>query len=167
MASGGSFFLETCIEERASITFLKRLSGFPTSISISSAMGRTSPSLTEKAAKEALPVTFHGRLIGETLKEVVSRASVAVLPSRLYENAPVSILEAFALGKPVVGADIGGIPELIEEGGDGLLFEPENADRSGGEHSQNPRRTGLAEEMGRRGRRKLRRNFRLRCLVKD
>src|SRR5690606_35889133 len=38
-----------------------------------------------------------------------------VLPSEWYENAPMSILEAYASGTPVVGAAIGGIPEMIDE----------------------------------------------------
>jgi glycosyltransferase involved in cell wall biosynthesis len=46
-----------------------------------------------------------------------------VLPSQWYENAPMSVLESFALGKPVVGARIGGIPEMIDEGENGWVFE--------------------------------------------
>jgi glycosyltransferase involved in cell wall biosynthesis len=45
-----------------------------------------------------------------------------VLPSEWYENAPMSVLESMALGKPVLGARIGGIPELINEGQTGWLF---------------------------------------------
>jgi glycosyltransferase involved in cell wall biosynthesis len=45
-----------------------------------------------------------------------------VLPSEWYENAPMSILEAYALGKPVLAADIGGIPEMILPGQTGWLF---------------------------------------------
>ena len=51
-----------------------------------------------------------------------------ILPSEWYENCPLSILELMAIGKPTVGARIGGIPELIEDGEDGLLFESGNAD---------------------------------------
>jgi glycosyltransferase involved in cell wall biosynthesis len=49
-----------------------------------------------------------------------------VLPSEWYENAPVSLLEAYALGKPVIGARIGGIPELIRENETGVCFESGN-----------------------------------------
>jgi glycosyltransferase involved in cell wall biosynthesis len=49
-----------------------------------------------------------------------------VLPSEWYENAPVSVLEAYALGKPVLGARIGGIPELIRDHETGICFESGN-----------------------------------------
>ena len=49
-----------------------------------------------------------------------------VLPSVWYENQPAAILESYALGKPVVAARLGGVPELVDEGSTGLLFEPGN-----------------------------------------
>lgn len=74
------------------------------------------------AAEAGADVTFHGRQTGERLFSIVSGARACVLASEWYENAPKSILEAFALGKPVVGADIGGISELVEHGVRGWLF---------------------------------------------
>mgnify|MGYP001807286753 CR=1 FL=1 len=75
------------------------------------------------AAEVGVRVTFHGRLSGEALFQVVRGARACVLPSEWYENAPKSVLEAFGLGKTVVGADIGGISELIVPGQTGWLFE--------------------------------------------
>jgi glycosyltransferase involved in cell wall biosynthesis len=49
-----------------------------------------------------------------------------VCPSEWYENLPFSIAETFLFSKPVVGSDIGGIPELVRDGKTGLLFEPRN-----------------------------------------
>jgi glycosyltransferase involved in cell wall biosynthesis len=60
---------------------------------------------------------------GEELHNLISRAEFAVVPSIWFENAPYSILEAFAFGKPVIGARIGGIPEMIKENETGLTFE--------------------------------------------
>jgi glycosyltransferase involved in cell wall biosynthesis len=51
-----------------------------------------------------------------------------VLPSELFENAPMSVLEAYALERPVIGADIGGIPELIRVGETGALFPSGNVE---------------------------------------
>jgi glycosyltransferase involved in cell wall biosynthesis len=51
-----------------------------------------------------------------------------VLPSEWYENAPMSALEAYACGKPVLGARIGGIPEMVREGEIGALFESGNVE---------------------------------------
>jgi glycosyltransferase involved in cell wall biosynthesis len=48
------------------------------------------------------------------------------MPSVWYENNPFSVIEALCLGTPALGANIGGIPELIGEGVNGLLFEPGN-----------------------------------------
>lgn len=63
-----------------------------------------------------------GHLDGEELAQVYREAAFCVIPSEWYENAPMSALEACAYGKPVIGADIGGIPELVEPGVTGLLF---------------------------------------------
>jgi len=54
-------------------------------------------------------------LQGSELHDVIRSARAVVVPSEYYENAPMAILEAYALGKPVVGAGIGGIPELIRQ----------------------------------------------------
>jgi glycosyltransferase involved in cell wall biosynthesis len=65
---------------------------------------------------------FLGHLSGEALADVICKASVITLPSKWYENCPMSILEAMAYGKPVVGSRMGGIPELVVENETGLLF---------------------------------------------
>ena len=60
------------------------------------------------------------------MKEVIDGAAVVVVPSEWYENCPMSVLEAMAYGKPVVGSRMGGIPELVVDGVTGLLFEAGN-----------------------------------------
>jgi glycosyltransferase involved in cell wall biosynthesis len=67
-------------------------------------------------------VTFAGFVSGDDLLKLVTEASFTVLPSQVYENCPMSILESMAVGTPVIGARIGGIPELINEGIDGYTF---------------------------------------------
>ncbi len=77
--------------------------------------------LMERAA--GLPnVEFTGYMTGERLHRVVSDALFAVVPSECYENSPLAVYEAFALGTPVVGSTIGGIPELVVDGETGLHF---------------------------------------------
>ena len=49
------------------------------------------------------------------MAETVRSAAMVATPSEWYENQPYSVLEAFAYGRPVVGARIGGIPELVED----------------------------------------------------
>jgi len=67
-------------------------------------------------------VTFRGYMNGDALHDAVAGARAVVLPSEWFENAPMTVLEAYALGKPVIGARIGGIPELVREGETGFCF---------------------------------------------
>ena len=72
------------------------------------------------------PSIFIGHLTGDELKAKIAQAAVIVVPSEWYENCPMSILEAMAYGKPVVGSRMGGIPELVEDGKTGLLYTAGN-----------------------------------------
>jgi glycosyltransferase involved in cell wall biosynthesis len=95
-------------------------------------------------------VHFHGRVPRQQVHDFMRRAAVVVLPSRCYENQPIAVLEAFAAGTPVVGARLGGVPELVQPGvtGDlapandpagfaraiqGLIDDPEAAAALGGQ----------------------------------
>jgi glycosyltransferase involved in cell wall biosynthesis len=82
--------------------------------------------MQELAVQLGAEVEFLGYRTGEALHESIRSARAVVLPSEWYENAPMSVLEAYALGKPVIGARIGGIPELIRENETGLSFESTN-----------------------------------------
>jgi glycosyltransferase involved in cell wall biosynthesis len=84
--------------------------------------------LRELATRLNADVQFLGYLTGDALHEAIRQARAVVLPSECYENAPMSILEAYALGKPVIGARIGGIPELLREGETGFGFDSGNVD---------------------------------------
>ena len=64
---------------------------------------------------------------GQALEALIREALVTVYPSQWYENCPFSVMESQMYGTPVIGADIGGIPELIRVGKTGLLFESGNA----------------------------------------
>lgn len=59
------------------------------------------------------------------IKRLVGKARFSVIPSEWYENNPLSVIEAQCLGTPVLGARIGGIPELISEE-TGMTFESRN-----------------------------------------
>ena len=63
---------------------------------------------------------------GEALEKLIREAKFSVYPSEWYENCPFSVMESQMYGTPVLGADIGGIPELIEVGKTGELFESGN-----------------------------------------
>jgi glycosyltransferase involved in cell wall biosynthesis len=72
-------------------------------------------------------VFFLGYKAGDELIVEIRNALVVVVPSEWYENNPRTVLEAFSLSTPVLGARIGGIPELIKNGQNGLTFEAANS----------------------------------------
>jgi glycosyltransferase involved in cell wall biosynthesis len=84
--------------------------------------------LRSLAKDRGIAASFTGYLTDKALEDAISGAKVVVVPSECYENAPLSILEAFAYAKPVIGSRIGGIPEMIDDGINGFLFEPGNSE---------------------------------------
>lgn len=80
------------------------------------------------AAQLNAEVAFAGFRKGEELWRLVGDSRAMVLPAEWYENAPLTIVEAYACGKPAIGADIGGIPELIRHGHTGALFSSGNVE---------------------------------------
>ena len=71
-------------------------------------------------------VSFVGRLDGEAVDQLLRGCRAAVLPSECVENAPMAVLEAMMLGRPVVATRMGGIPEQVRDGIDGLLVRAGN-----------------------------------------
>ena len=67
-------------------------------------------------------VSFLGFKEGQELKEYVKNALFTIVPSEWYENNPLSIIESLSLGTPVIGSNIGGIPELIQDEKTGFTF---------------------------------------------
>ncbi len=61
------------------------------------------------------------------LLDLLANYDVCVVPSLWLETGPLTVLEAFAAGIPVIGSRLGGIAELVRDGVDGLLFEPGNS----------------------------------------
>lgn len=80
----------------------------------------------EELARDDKRISFHGFVEGEKLTDFYQKANVTVVPSVCFDNSPLVIYESFMNGTPVIGSRIGGIPELIEEGYNGFLFETGN-----------------------------------------
>ena len=82
----------------------------------------------EKEINQISNIRNVGFCKGETLRKLISEARFSITPSEVYENCPFSVMESQMYGTPVLGARIGGIPELIEAGKSGELFESGNAE---------------------------------------
>jgi glycosyltransferase involved in cell wall biosynthesis len=73
----------------------------------------------------------HGFVDRDHLKDWLRTAALLALPS-LEDNCPMTVLEASAAGVPVVAANVGGVPDLVENGKTGLLCDPHDAASMGG-----------------------------------
>lgn len=81
----------------------------------------------ELKIEETNNIKVLGRKTSAEVSDLLNNSLAAIIPSRCYENSPTVIYEAAAVGTPVIAAELGGIPELINKFG-GLLFEPDNLD---------------------------------------
>lgn len=68
-------------------------------------------------------IEFVGFKTGEEKRDFLRNSAFAVVSSECYEQLPISILEAFTVGKPVIASDLGSIPYIIEDGKNGLLYK--------------------------------------------
>lgn len=73
-------------------------------------------------------VEFLGFKFGSELQKLISSAKAVIIPSRWPENMPFTLLESLSAGTPVIVARVGGLPELIHDGDNGFLFNPEEVD---------------------------------------
>ncbi len=78
--------------------------------------------------KNLTNVSLVGYKSGNELSELIRMASFIVTPSEWYENNPMTIIEGFSYGKPAIGSNIGGIPELVNNNYNGFIFNFGNAD---------------------------------------
>lgn len=78
--------------------------------------------------KKVKNAEYVGFKTGEELRDLIKRAKISVCPSEWYENCPFTVIESQLYLTPVIGSRMGGIPELIEDGKTGLIFEAGNVD---------------------------------------
>ena len=72
-------------------------------------------------------IEYLGQLEKDELLKRVKNSIALIFPSIVFESMPMTILESFACGKPVIGSKLGAMAEIIEDGKTGLLFEPGSA----------------------------------------
>ncbi|MFP4458246.1 MAG: glycosyltransferase [Candidatus Zixiibacteriota bacterium] len=97
-------------------------------------------------------IHYIGHLGKDELIDAISNSRFTVMPSICYENAPLTVAESMLLSKPVIGSDIGGIPELISHGETGYIFEPGNTKELSGYIKKLWNSPNLVKRMGKRGR---------------
>ncbi len=109
-------------EEKGIGQLLKVASSLPYKLYIAGD-GPLKEELEEKYSDER--IIFLGKLTPERVVELLRRVQYSIIPSIWFENNPLSVIESLCLGTPVLGADIGGIPELINKT-NGDLFKPDD-----------------------------------------
>lgn len=81
-----------------------------------------------RRAKRDHRIFYHGFISLEHIHQLMLHSDAVVLPSLCYENSPTVVYESLQAGVPVIASRIGGIPELVQDGVNGLLVEPGNAE---------------------------------------
>lgn len=114
----------------------------------------------ERGALENLADTMHlcnvrfvGPKWGEELNDYLRHSRCVIVPSLWHENFPYVILQAFAAGKPVIGSNRGGIPELVKDGLHGLVYPADDSDALARAMRRMAGDENLAKQMGERARR--------------
>ncbi|MDD5712649.1 MAG: glycosyltransferase [Smithellaceae bacterium] len=114
------------------------------------------PSLIADAPRN---VKFAGRLDGGALESFYRRARFLVVPSLWYETFGLVAAEAMSYGIPVIASRIGALPGLVEDGVNGLLFEPGNALSLADKVKFLWNNPDLCRQMGQRGQEKIREEY--------
>jgi glycosyltransferase involved in cell wall biosynthesis len=129
--------------------------------------------LTHQVKKHSIQniVKFFGRQPQEEIRRLLRKASVFVLPSIVTneggrEGIPVALMEAMAMELPMVSTKTVGIPELIENGKEGLLVEQRNARQIASALEYLLKNPHVRDEMGVRGREKVKQHFNIEHLPK-
>lgn len=108
-------------EEKGLLTLLRAFQGINAKLYIVGT-GPIKNEIEEYILAESITnVKVLGFMSGQPLKDIVGNAKAVILPSEWYENGPYSAIEALQMGRPIIGADIAGIPELVD--GNGYLFK--------------------------------------------
>jgi glycosyltransferase involved in cell wall biosynthesis len=141
--------------EKGVITLLRAVKGLGLTLRVAGA-GPMRQECEAFAARHGIEnVVFEGHREGDDLGALFRGAAFVVFPSEWYENAPMTVLEAFAYGKPVVASKAGGIPEMVEDGMTGLLFSPGDHEELREKIMFLADRPSLVSSMGREARRKV------------
>ena len=149
-SESGDYFLFAgrLSSEKGVYTLLRAFSKDKKNKIIIAGTGPKESELRKYAHQKGINAEFIGFQDYKKLKNIIKRSKALIIPSEWYENSPNIILEAYALGKPVIGSNVGGIPELIEDGKTGFLFEMGSIDELADKVKIIQENRNLAIEMG-------------------
>lgn len=142
-------------QEKGIMTLLKAMKNTTIPLKIAGS-GPLAREAEEFATENKLSnIGFEGYQSGDKLKDLLAESAFVIIPSEWYENNPMIVLEAFAHGKPVIGSDIGGIPEMVVSEETGLLFTPKNHLELSDKIVHLFQNSTLIEKLGRNARQKV------------
>lgn len=118
------FFFGRISEEKGILTLLNAIKETP---HIKLKLAGTGPLLEQLKSQCPPNAEFLGFKHGDELRELIHNASFVVVSSECYENNPMTIIESYMIGTPVIGSDLGGIPELIQNNKTGYTFKPKSS----------------------------------------
>ena len=111
--------------------------------------------MPEVLKNKPMNVEFLGQLGAQEIAEFYCNARLVVFATRCYEGFPTVLLEAMSHGLPIVCSRIGGLPEIVEEGVNGLLYEPGNVVELTARTQTLWGDAALCEKLGNEGLRKM------------
>jgi glycosyltransferase involved in cell wall biosynthesis len=114
--------------------------------------GPLRPVLEQMIEGSGADVELLGFRSGPDLAAAVQASAAVVMPSICHDNCPLAVIEAMAWGKPVIGSRVGGIPELVRDGQEGLLVPHGDVRALGEAMLRMQNEPELSERLGRAGR---------------
>lgn len=121
---GYAFYFGRLIKEKGIFTLLEAFKGLKDKKLLIAGDGPDLEKIKEYLNKNNMQenVKLLGYIDSDKVKEYVRKSRFIIVPSIWYENCPYSVLETLAIGKPIIGSNLGGIPELVKNNESGLIY---------------------------------------------
>ncbi|MFQ5628465.1 MAG: glycosyltransferase family 4 protein, partial [bacterium] len=147
-------------EEKGILTLLKAMKQAPESKLRIAGDGPQRRDLEAFAKRESLQnVEFLGNKDHKALVPLIQNSKFVVVPSEWYDNSPLVIYESFSMGKPVIASTLGGMPELVDDGENGMHFHAKDVEALANKIRNLWRNPALCVKMGKNARKKAELEF--------
>ena len=164
------------LAKRKGLTYLLNAwhrEGFKNAVLLIIGSGENQPDSIELQLKKTIEekktktIYFLGLKEKEQVRELLRASDVFVYPSIHPEGTALSVLEAMAVGLPVVTSDVGGLKDVVEDNRDGFLFPAKNVKALGNVLTKLIYKAELRKDFGRNGRDKVSHNYSTKKIVDD